>query len=163
MKCSGCKQPVTDEELQEFKTCKRCRDRQQFLRSLPEQQEYKKNYYQANKEKVTSYGLDYRRTPVARYKKLKRASVQERNIDFDISFDEYLLEISKPCFYCKGFFGNFKAGGGLDRIDNMKGYIVGNIISCCKICNRLKNDEFSLDETKAAVEAIIKIRENKNV
>jgi hypothetical protein len=32
---------------------------------------------------------------------------------------------------------------GIDRIDNNKGYVPGNSISCCKYCNRAKNDRSS--------------------
>lgn len=127
---------------------------------MPENKKLKKEYYQANKSKAAAYGLEYRRTPIGRYKKLKSAAAR-RDIDFNISFEEYLSEISKPCFYCKGFFGTCEAGGGLDRIDNTKGYITDNILSCCKVCNRLKNEDFSSEETMAAIRAIIKLRKNK--
>lgn len=29
---------------------------------------------------------------------------------------------------------------GIDRIDNSKGYLQGNIQACCGLCNRLKSD-----------------------
>jgi len=39
--------------------------------------------------------------------------------------------------YLKGF--------GIDRIDNSKGYIEGNMVPCCKICNWMKSDKSSID------------------
>lgn len=32
------------------------------------------------------------------------------------------------------------AWNGLDRIDNGKGYIIGNVQPCCSTCNRIKSD-----------------------
>lgn len=53
--------------------------------------------------------------------------------------------ITSPCYYCgihpkqtgkrhRGFLHN-----GVDRVDNTKGYIEGNVVSCCKVCNRAKD------------------------
>lgn len=49
----------------------------------------------------------------------------------------YLFRIlrSLPCFYC----GVESAGMGLDRFDNSKGYILGNVVACCAPCNRMKH------------------------
>lgn len=47
---------------------------------------------------------------------------------------------------------------GLDRIDNSKGYEPGNVVSCCNVCNTIKNKYLSLEETKAAVQLIVLIR-----
>lgn len=29
---------------------------------------------------------------------------------------------------------------GIDRVDNSLGYILSNVVSCCKICNYMKKD-----------------------
>ena len=56
---------------------------------------------------------------------------------------------SKNCFYCgddpqKLHGRNDLNGGyvfnGIDRIDNKLGYIDGNVITCCSICNKMKLD-----------------------
>ncbi|MBO5384524.1 MAG: hypothetical protein J6A30_09515 [Ruminococcus sp.] len=80
---------------------------------------------------------------------------RERNLEWRLTYEEVEKIISMPCHYCgtvnsnchitknckKGFKHN-----GIDRIDNTKGYIPDNIVPCCCICNRAKNnmekDEF---------------------
>lgn len=75
----------------------------------------------------------------------------------EISFPEACQLFSQPCSYC-GFFGQktltkqVTAGSrrykyistayfsGIDRIDSSLGYVHGNVVSCCKVCNRSKND-----------------------
>jgi len=77
------------------------------------------------------------------YYRCKRSSVK-RNIEFNISLDEFIGIINNTiCFYC-GKKGNTKLGDsrynntltcGLDRVDNNLGYISGNVVACCKKCN----------------------------
>lgn len=50
---------------------------------------------------------------------------------------EILAEFTnKPCFYC----GVKTPVNGVDRVDSSKGYVEGNMVSCCKYCNRAKSD-----------------------
>jgi len=73
---------------------------------------------------------------------------KKRNIAFELSKEEFFEIVSKKCFYCglephnlkKGFnnHGDFTYSG-IDRIDNKKGYIKGNVVPCCSICNHAKN------------------------
>ncbi len=44
---------------------------------------------------------------------------------------------NKKCEYC----GKKIETIGIDRINNKIGYITGNIISCCKICNAMKSSQ----------------------
>ena len=77
-----------------------------------------------------------------------KKSARERKYEFFISFDEFKKIISSDCYYCgrppslkiptaKGTNGALMYNG-VDRIDNLKGYIVGNIRPCCKQCNIAK-------------------------
>lgn len=50
---------------------------------------------------------------------------------------------------------------GIDRLDNTKGYTPENSVACCKHCNSLKGDRLTPEETKAAAEAIKRVREQK--
>lgn len=74
-----------------------------------------------------------------------KAGAKSRGILFDISFSEIEI-LSKHCFYCgknpvvkntenskNGY--SYASGSGLDRFDNKKGYIVGNVVPCCSPCN----------------------------
>jgi ribosomal protein L13 len=76
-----------------------------------------------------------------------KKQAERRNIEFSISEDEFRKLILDDCFYCgkkpsqqqhiKYQNGRLKYNG-IDRIDNSKGYITGNVRTCCKQCNYLK-------------------------
>jgi len=73
---------------------------------------------------------------------------KRRNYEFNISDEKFVELISDKCYYC----GSFKYSNsvkirdkmfyynGIDRIDNTKGYVNNNVVSCCKICNQAKRD-----------------------
>src|SRR5208282_6747815 len=85
----------------------------------------------------------------ARIKPKKRFSTAQtaenkRNILWNISFDDYELLIKQPCYYCSFEFGRpVSTGSGLDRLDNNKGYEIINVVSCCELCNKLRNNFLS--------------------
>lgn len=84
---------------------------------------------------------------------------KNRNLDCTITYDQYIKYISKPCFYCGFKLGKqVIAGSGLDRLDSSLGYVEGNVVSCCKICNTIKGDFLTVEETLVAVTAIIEFR-----
>jgi len=76
-----------------------------------------------------------------RYSKLK-SSAKSRNIILNLSLEEYIPICKLKCHYCN--LDNTTQG--LDRIDNNQGYVLNNVVSCCKTCNTMKNtmtyDEF---------------------
>ena len=37
-------------------------------------------------------------------------------------------------------------GAGMDRLDNSKGYVEGNVVSCCYDCNTARFDNFTFEE-----------------
>ena len=77
------------------------------------------------------------------------------------SIEEFLSEISKPCYYCGNkLCSPSEVGIGLDQIIAGHGYTVANVYSCCYTCNRIKGDDLSSEETKVAVNAIITLRES---
>lgn len=70
----------------------------------------------------------------------------KRGIDFDLKKSYFIKLITSPCHYCgikdvsstsskKEVFYHI----GIDRVDSNKGYINGNVRSCCKYCNLAKN------------------------
>jgi hypothetical protein len=64
-----------------------------------------------------------------------RNGAKRRHIKFSLTIAELMQEWQKPCFYC----GEDIKTIGIDRIDSSIGYIAGNIRSCCKWCNWMKN------------------------
>ena len=75
----------------------------------------------------------WRRTDKGRYYDIRKAA-QRRNIYFNLTFEEALKFKKKHCFYCGEKINHI----GIDRINNTKGYVLGNMVSCCTVCNRMK-------------------------
>ena len=73
---------------------------------------------------------------------------KKRGYTFELTEEQFAKITKQNCFYCgakpnnikndKGSFGAYTYNG-IDRIDNNKGYVIGNIVSCCKKCNRAKD------------------------
>jgi len=88
-----------------------------------------------NPEKYTQ-SLENRRTQHNQQYAVYRLSARSKNLDFEISEEEYYNLTSQPCIYCgdpgeHGFVG-------IDRADSFKGYILPNCVPCCSMCNYLK-------------------------
>jgi len=91
-------------------------------------------------------------------------NAKSRRLSFELSFDEVISLCSQNCHYCgdkpsnlshgTDILGKFKYNG-IDRIDNSKGYIKGNIVTCCKSCNWMKQD-MTFDEFKNKINRIFK-------
>jgi hypothetical protein len=62
-----------------------------------------------------------------------------RGLDFQISREFVDSFILQPCHYC-GHVDEEKKFNGIDRIDSNVGYYTDNCVSCCKMCNYLKNN-----------------------
>lgn len=78
-----------------------------------------------------------------------KKSAKQRDIEFNLSFDEFLNIIVKPCIYCGDFLSNklskpsmngYFEYTGIDRYENSIGYTKDNSVPCCRVCNRVKTD-----------------------
>jgi hypothetical protein len=74
---------------------------------------------------------------------------RDRELCFDLTFDEFSILVQQPCYYCNIPSSNikttkaFKEGfpyNGIDRVDSSIGYITANVVTCCKSCNLAKRD-----------------------
>ena len=77
---------------------------------------------------------------------------EQKRILLAINYEQFKSLVIKPCYYC-GFHTTMKVNG-IDRINNHKGYILSNMISCCRICNELKYTSYPiafLDKINAIV------------
>lgn len=76
----------------------------------------------------------------------RRAAEHER--EFNLSQRDFWYLTSQPCIVCaappsQGKSNNHKNPyiyNGLDRRDSSKGYVLGNVVSCCGEHNRIKSD-----------------------
>jgi len=106
-------------------------------------------------------------------KKAKRA--ENKGIEFSLSFAQYKkLFVRKTCAYSGLVFSELDENRGwknewlgrtVDRIDNSKGYIPGNVVPVCNGVNQIKgqweNPLLPLDE-KLTISIIKKIATIKN-
>lgn len=85
-----------------------------------------------------------------------KSNAKKRNIGWGLSSDEFKMLTQSNCWYCgsEPFNGiqrrrknrdshSHKFNGdyihnGIDRLNNNKGYVFDNCVSCCKICNQAK-------------------------
>jgi hypothetical protein len=81
-----------------------------------------------------------------------------RGLPFLLERTAYARLIEKPCYYCGVFTFGAESGGGLDRIDNTQGYTLDNILPCCATCNKARGNWWTVEETKAAIHAVLELR-----
>lgn len=85
---------------------------------------------------------------LARY----RLQAKKRNISWKLTNEEAIKFFTKNCYYCGSCPNNcvvrnsknFKSiftYNGIDRVDNKKGYILENCVSCCIKCNNQKSNK----------------------
>lgn len=84
-----------------------------------------------------NYNEERKRNRLKHYTEYKKgASV--RNIWFELTIEEFVSLVDKPCFYCDAY--NSNESMGVDRLYSDIGYCVQNCVSCCKLCNFMKSD-----------------------
>ena len=75
-------------------------------------------------------------------------SAKKKELDFELSPDQFEILINGSCYYCgikplqvakpkHTRTGNYLYNG-IDRVNSSKGYILDNVVSCCKTCNYAK-------------------------
>lgn len=84
-------------------------------------------------------------TPAHRTYLLVLRTASRRSIRWELTEEQWTKLATQNCFYCDSKPGNmiseygFKYNG-LDRVDPSEGYLLTNVVTCCKICNRAKSD-----------------------
>jgi len=116
-------------------TKKQLYDRQWYRKNT----KYKTEYVRAWREKTKN-------VPEVKYKKYEK-SAKNRNLVFELTYASFLSLISLPCSYC----GFYNVDMGIDRVNNLEGYILSNCTPCCHVCNYMKrayNKDFFLAHCK---------------
>jgi hypothetical protein len=95
-----------------------------------------KKWRENNPDKVKQTNINKINSITLQYGVYER-SAGLKQLKFEITFDEYRQIVSIPCRYCgiiqdRGF-------NGIDRKDSNVGYIRENCVSCCAMCNYMKN------------------------
>lgn len=96
-----------------------------------------------------------------------RKRAEKAGFVFSLTREQFRAMTSAPCAYCNvqpqqqkratsESFGSYRYNG-LDRVDNKRGYEIGNVAPCCGMCNRGKRD-FSVEEFLAWVSRVYRWR-----
>lgn len=105
-------------------------------------------------------------TPNIRSIVLERYKFQakQRGYVWGLTPDEFYSITQQPCHYCGLPPSNVtnKRGGkyvysGIDRKDNGQGYVAGNSVPCCRICNKFKSS-LPYEEFIAYLDRVSKFR-----
>lgn len=105
------------------------------------------------------YGVANMRRTIEGYKR----HAKKRGLEWSLTEERFKEIAQKDCYYCGAKPNNIrKAHGyngdyiynGIDRVDNIKGYIIDNIVPCCKTCNLAKNN-LTLQEFKDWIKRLI--------
>jgi hypothetical protein len=98
--------------------------------------------------KKTEAGREYihkhSRLPRTRFWK-GACQAKRRGKTWNLTFEEYMsVTEGKACHYCDGNLP--VAGCGLDRMDNDRGYEIGNVVPCCERCNSARGTHFTYED-----------------
>lgn len=90
---------------------------------------------------------------------------KKENIDWDLTDDQCMEIFKRNCTYCGSKPSRERKRNtsvfiynGIDRVNNNKGYIFDNVVSCCMRCNYMKSN-LTVDEFLGHIK---KIWENLN-
>lgn len=97
------------------------------------------------------------KNPLTKFEHNKNAAIKIGR-EWHLSFEQFKSLIESDCAYC----GQSPNGwlNGVDRVDNNKEYVIGNCVSCCKMCNYMKST-FSRERFLAQVEKIYTYQKQK--
>lgn len=99
-----------------------------------------------------SYAKNRSRSLVKHYKRYDRAMGWGENDLTESWFEDNIN--TKSCYYC----GANNVPIGMDRIDNNKGHTKNNVVPSCQICNKVKNNIFTVEEFVEIGKIIANIR-----
>ena len=77
-----------------------------------------------------------------------KIEAEKRDLEFSLTRKQFRKLTQRNCFYCgiKPYKTTCRPGAngefiynGIDRVNNIKGYIVDNCVTCCSMCNNMKH------------------------
>ena len=153
--------------------CRPCYEEEKYFQNKERLKEkYKKYYYtrkkktienvrnwqKNNKDKVSDINGKWKEKNLDKIRYFTyKSQAKEDKKEWNLTFEEFKKFWQKPCYYC----GTEIKTVGIDRVNNTKGYIKENCVSCCKYCNRAKSD-MNKDEFLNHCKKIIKHQGVKN-
>lgn len=70
-------------------------------------------------------------------------AAKKRKLEWNLAHEDLMKLLKGNCFYCGAIPSQVKNDfvyNGIDRVDNDKGYLKDNVVSCCGICNQGKSN-----------------------
>lgn len=108
-----------------------------------------KKWRDNNPEKVIENNY-YRNNNINYHYRNYQRTAELKNLDFELSFEEFCEIVQEKCYYC-GEFSENKSFIGIDRKDQKQGYLIDNCVSSCEMCNMMKkslNDRIFLQRVE---------------
>lgn len=78
-----------------------------------------------------------------------RTSAKQKKLHFEESDNDWFMaRFVTPCYYCGITVDEHENNmlNGLDRVNNEFGYIRGNVVACCTLCNYMRGPKLSVEE-----------------
>lgn len=104
---------------------------------------YRKTHREYFREAARKYYAKAGQSDQRKYTEYK-AAAKKRNLEFTLTLAQFSELRTRECLYC----GSKNESMGIDRTDNMRGYILDNVASCCAECNYMKSDMSLSDFTQ---------------
>lgn len=79
------------------------------------------------------------RTKHARRLRKYQRGAKDRELEWALPDEEAIALFDRPCAYCGVTPIETGILSGIDRVDNACGYVCGNCVPCCEMCNRMKH------------------------
>ena len=135
--------------------------KQYYLQNKEQLNKQSKNYYEKNKQKITAKINDtLNKNPQKSLWMRSKISSKKRGIEFSLLIED--INIPEYCPYL-GIKLRYDATSSrahdkmsVDRIDNTKGYVKGNVQVISDLANRMKNNS-TLEELKTFATNVLKI------
>jgi hypothetical protein len=128
------------------------RNRAYYERNADKERARVRAYHALNRDKRLAVMNAYHRSPVGLFRR-GVLHAKRHGYVWSISAEQFSALRAKPCHYCDGPLP--QTGHGLDRIDCSRGYEPDNVLPCCQSCNRKRSNDWTVEETRLAVQAVL--------
>lgn len=122
------------------------------------------DFYHKNKDKINNLR---RKNPYSLMSILKR-NASKRDMEFSLTredFSKWWFSQEQKCAYCDIPLERMKVVNrskklarrlSVDRTNNDKGYVMGNLVLACMSCNFIKSNVFTFDEMREIAQKYLK-------
>lgn len=116
--------------------------RRRMVKERPEhvQEQTKKSWQRLKSDPERKKKHDATRNTPEKLLKSYKTGAKKRHLSWTISDHFAIMMFHDRCHYCHKTPEQNQRLMGIDRIDNARGYDYGNVVPCCKNCNRAKHN-----------------------